>query len=185
MEFLKKLFARESEPTMSLHQRGRDMVSLVVLSNSYVELTLASLRERLDRVHPGYFVPPRQQGTFVIDGNSPNVEFLIQSVIPGAAGMFFLYTVPGSYTEFSEFADHIPDDGLRELAQAQACWLSVDLIHQHTTVDDGYRFIGGALAELAPPDAAVLVHPSRLTAIRFDDRVRRELASGGAIFGTA
>ena len=185
MEFLKKLFARVSEPTMSLHQRGRDMVGLVVLSNSYVELTLASLRERLDRVYPGYFVPPRQQGTFVIDGNAPNVEFLIQSAIPGAAGMFFLHTVPGPYTEFSDFAEHIADDSLRQLAQAQACWLSADLVHQHTTAEEAYRFIGGALAELAPEDAAVLVHPSRLTTIPFDDRVRRELASGGAIFGTA
>jgi hypothetical protein len=71
------------------------------------------------------------------------------------------------------------------LAQAQTCWLSVDLIHRDVIEEEAYRFIGGVLAQLAPPHAAVLVHPSRLIAIAFNDQVRRELATGGQIFGTA
>ncbi len=165
-----------------LHHRDREMISLVVLSNSYVELTLDALRERLEQVYPGRFLPPREKGTFIVDGNVPGVEFLIQSDIPGAAGMFLLYSVPGPYTEFSDFAEHIPDASLRQLARAQACWLSVDLVHQYTTEEEAYRFIGSVLAHLAPRDAAVLVHPSRLMTIAFDDRVRQELASGGAGF---
>lgn len=91
--------------------------------------------------------------------------------------MFHLYSVPGPYTVFSDFADHIEDAALRQLAEAQECWLSVDLIHKHTTEQEAYRFIGKVLAKLAPPDAAVLVHPSRLVTLRFDDDVRRRLAS--------
>jgi hypothetical protein len=167
----------------ALHHHDREMIGLVVLSNTYVELTLDALRERLEQVYPGYFLPPRAHGTFVVDGNVPGVEFLIQSDIPGAAGMFLLYSVPGPYTEFSDFAERIADASLRRLAQEQACWLSVDLVHRYATEAEAYRFIGSVLAHLAPRDAAVLVHPSRLTAIAFDDGIRRELASGGRIFG--
>jgi hypothetical protein len=168
-----------------LHHRDREMISLVVLSNSYVELTLEALREILEQIYPGRFLPPREHGTFVVDGNVPGVEFLIQSDIPGAAGMFLLYSVPGPYTEFSDFAERIADASLRRLAQAQACWLSVDLIHRYTTEEEACRFIGSVLAHLAPRDAAVLVHPSRLVTIAFDDQVRRTLASDGRIFGNS
>jgi hypothetical protein len=161
-----------------LHGHG-DMVSWVVLSNSYVELTLDLLRESLDQLYPGQFLPPREQGNFVVDGNVPGVEFFIQSTLAGAAGTFFLYSVPGPYTEFSDFADHIEDASLRQFAEAQECWLSVDLIHKHTTEQEAYRFIGNVLAKLAPRDAAVLVHPSRLVTLRFDDHVRRRLANSG------
>ena len=173
----------------SLLGRGTDadheMISLVVLSNSYVELTLDTLRHRLDQAFPGYFLPPRERGTFVIDGNEPGVEFLIQSDIPDARGMFLLHNVPGPYTAFSDFAAHIADASLRELAEAQTCWLSIDLMHRQTPAEEAYRFIGRALAQLAPPDAAVLVHPSRLITVAFNDDVRRQLASGGQVFGTA
>jgi hypothetical protein len=157
---------------------GAEMVSWVVLSHSYVELTADALRENLDQLYPGQFLPPREQGNFVVDGNVPGVEFLIQCGVPGAAGLFLLYSVPGPYTAFSDFADHIEDASLRELALAQECWLSVDLAHAHKTEADGYRFIGQVLAKLAPRDAAVLVHPSRLMTMRFDDEVRRKLAAG-------
>jgi hypothetical protein len=73
---------------------------------------------------------------------------------------------------------------LRRLAEAQTCLLSVDLMHRQAPPEEAYRFIGGALAQLAPPDAAALVHPSRLLTIAFDDQVRRKLASGGQVFGT-
>ena len=154
------------------------MVSWVVLCSSFVELTADSLRANLDQLYPGQFLPPREQGNFVVDGNIPGGEFMIQCSVPGAAGLFLLYSVPGPYTAFSDFADHIEDASLRELARAQECWLSVDLAHAHSTDADGYRFIGQVLAKLAPPDAAVLVHPSRLMTMRFDDEVRRKLAAG-------
>ncbi len=185
MGLLKSLFGRRTEATPSLHARDREMVSLVVLSNTDVELTLDTLREKLDQLYPGHFLPPREQGTFIVDGSVPGAEFLIQSNIPGAAGIFLLHSVPGPYAYVSEFAEHIADASLRRLAQAQTCWLSVDLIHKYTTEEEAYRFIGSVLAQLAPRDAAALVHPSRLITIAFDDQVRRELASGGQVFGTA
>jgi hypothetical protein len=149
------------------------------------ELTLDLLRKQLDQTYPGYFLPPREQGTFVVDGSVPGAEFLIQSDIPGAGGIFLLLSVPMPYTMFSDFAAHIADASLRQLAEAQTCWLSVDLIHRDVPAHEAYRFIGGVLAQLAPPDAAALVHPSRLITVAFDDQVRRTLASGGQVFGTA
>src|SRR5437879_5359415 len=119
-----------------------DMVSLVVLSNSFVELTLESLRESLDQIYPGHFLPPREQGSFVVEGNLPGGEFFIKSDVPGANGLFLLNTVPGPYTIFSDFADYIADPPLRRLAEDQTCWLSVDLAHELTTEQEAYRFIG-------------------------------------------
>ena len=66
----------------------------------------------------------------------------------------------------------------RALAVAQQSWLSVDAMHVHTTEVEAYRLIGALLAKLAPPDAAVLVHPSKLVAVRFDDILRTRLADG-------
>jgi hypothetical protein len=162
-----------------------EMMSLVVLSKSHVELTLDTLRDGLDQIYPGQFLPPREQGNFVMDGSVPGAEFLIQSSISGASGMFLLHNVPGPYTEFSNFADHIADASLRQLAEQQTCWLSVDLIRQYNSEEDAYRLIGSVLAKFSPRDAAALVHPSRLVTIGFNDDVRRQLASGGQPFGTA
>jgi hypothetical protein len=168
-----------------LHGYG-DMVSLVVLSTTFVELTLESLCASLDQIYPSHFLPPREQGSFVADSeNLPGGEYFIKSDVPGARGMFLLYTVPGPYTAVSDFADHIADSALRRLAEEQACWLSVDLVHDSTNEDEAYRFIGSVLAHLAPADTAALVHPSKLTTIAFDGDLRRRLASGGQIFGTA
>lgn len=155
------------------------MVGWVVLSMTYVTLTEATLRARLDALFPGAFLPPRERGTFVIAGPIAGAQFMINSAIAGASGTFMLNSVPGFYTEVSDFADHIADKTLRRLAIAQECWLSVDLARNDANHDDAYRFIGKALAELAPADAAVLVHPSLLTSRRFDDSVRRGLANGG------
>jgi hypothetical protein len=156
---------------------GSDMIGWVVLANTYVELTTDSLRTALDALYPGEFRPGGERN-FVIDGGVPDSQFMIQSNVSGAAGMFLLHTVPGPYTEFSDFAESITDRSLRALAMSQQAWLAVDSIHVHTTQADAYRLIGAVLAKLAPPDAAVLVHPAKPIAMRFDDEVRRRLASG-------
>jgi hypothetical protein len=157
------------------------MVGWVVLSKSWVELTTDSLRARLDRAFPGEFLPPRERGTFVVAGPVTGAQFLINSGIADAAGVFLLNSVPGPYTEVSDFAAHIDDPRLRALAVTQQAWLSVDLVHQTASADDAYRFIGKAIAELAPADAAVLVHPERLVSLRFDDALRRRLAAGARL----
>ena len=58
--------------------RVREMVSLVVLSNTHVELTVDQVREKLDELYPGQFLPPRDKGNFVVEGSVPG-QFLIQS----------------------------------------------------------------------------------------------------------
>jgi hypothetical protein len=161
-------------------QQDREMVSWVVLANSYVDLTLDSLRAKLDEIYPGQFLPPREKGNFVIDGPTPG-GFLIQANLPGAAGMFLLHNVPGPYRKFSDFAKAIADPAIRKKAMAQCCWLSVDRIGKHGSEEDGYRFIGQVLAKLAPSDAAFLVHPSKLVTIVFDDELRGRLARGERI----
>ena len=154
------------------------MVSWVILSKSYVSLNLDKLRFILDEVFPGEFVPQREQGSFVIEGPVERAQFLIQSRVAGAAGMFMLNSVPGPYTMFSDFVRHIEDRKVARAAAALQNWLSIDLVAKHTTEEDAYRFIGRALAVLAPRDTAYLVHPTRRTVIAFDDDVRRKLASG-------
>jgi hypothetical protein len=160
----------------------REMISWVVLSNSYVDLKVDPLRAKLDEVYPGQFLPPRDKN-FVIDGPTPG-QFLIKSNIAGAAGMFMLISVPASYTEFSDFAEVIADPALLRKIKAQCCWLSVDLIHRHTTNEDAYRFIEQVLAKLAPSDSAFLVHPERRITITFDDGIRRRLANGEQILSS-
>jgi hypothetical protein len=155
----------------------RKMVSLVVLSDEYVELTADSLSKKLDELYPGKFWPPQQQANFVVKGPTAG-QFLIKSTIPGAAGLFMLLSVPGPYTEFSDFARFITDPALQRRAQAQHCWLSVDLVGKIASDADAYRFIGAALAKLAPSDAAALVKPDDNSTILFDEEVRGRLAAG-------
>lgn len=174
MDFLKRLFGLASADAPD---DEADMIGWVVLSNTYVELTVDSVRAALDQLYPGQFLPPGDRN-FVIDGAVPGSQFMIQSNVAGAAGMFMLHSVPGPYTEFSDFAEAIEEPGLRALAVAQQAWLSVDVMHVHTTEAEAYRLIGALLAKLAPGDAAVLVHPSQPIAMRFDDDVRHRLASG-------
>lgn len=166
-----------SPPAHAANSQEPEMIAWVVLANTYIDLTLDSLRAKLNEVFPGEFLPPREQGNFIINGPTPG-GFLIQSNIPGAAGMFLLHNVPGPYWKFSDFAKAIADAAIRKQAMAQRCWLSVDRIGRHGSDEDGYRFIERVLAKLAPPDAAFLVHPSRLVTIPFDDDLRGRLARG-------
>jgi len=184
MGLLSRLFGREAEqPSKPRHGDG-DMVSLVVLSASCPELALESVRSTLDELFPGEFLPPREEGNFVIDGSVPQAQFMVQCVVPNNGGVFMVQNVPSPYTEFSNFLSHISDPTLHQLAAAQSCWLSVDLMHQYEPkVEDAYRFIGALLAKLAPSDAAVLVHPSRMDAVRFTEHTRRQLAAGDHPFG--
>lgn len=153
------------------------MISLVVLSNEYVELTAASLSKKLDELYPGKFWPRGQQANFVIDGPTAG-QFFVKSTIPGAAGLFMVLNVPGPYTEFSDFARFIADPALRRNAEKQRCWLSVDLVRKSTSEDEAYRFIGTALAKLAPADAAVLVNPDDDSSRPLDADLRRRMADG-------
>ena len=158
----------------------KEMVSWVVLSNTPLELAAEQLRGTLEQLYPGKFLTG-DQSNFVIEGPVEGAQFLIQSNVPGAAGLFMLQNVSGPYKDFSNFARRIADAQMRTEALSQQAWLSVDSIRISKSREDAYRFIGRVLARLAPPDAAFLVHPSRLTTIRFDDGVRRRLASGELI----
>ena len=156
------------------------MISWVVLSDTYVDLDVDLLRAKLDEVFPGQFLPPRDKGNFVVNGAVPG-QFFVNANVPGAAGMFLVMSAPRPYTEFSSFQRKIADPSLRRRAEAQKCWLSVDMIHKNTTSEDGYRFIERVLAKLAPADAAFLVHPSKLVTIPFDDDIRRRMAGAVSI----
>lgn len=156
------------------------MLSAVVLSMTCVELTEDALRARLDRAFPGEFLPARERGTFVVAGPMAGMQFLINSALAGAAGTFMLNSVPGPYDEFSDLIDHIDDARLKTLALAQQAWMSVDLVLKSAEPAGASRFIGKAIAELAPADAAVLV-VSYDRAMCFDDGVRRQLATGGML----
>jgi hypothetical protein len=171
--------AQNSDGAPSPSRSRREMISWVVLSKSYVDLKVDSLREKLDEVYPGQFLPPRDKN-FVIDGPTPG-QFLIKSNIASAAGMFMLISVPASYTKFSDFAEVIVDPALLRNVKAQCCWLSVDLVHRHTTDADAYRFIEQVLGKLAPPDTAFLVNPEKRITIPFDEDIRRRLAKGEQI----
>jgi hypothetical protein len=177
--------ALPARPALPNWTRGRpdgelEMISWVVLANTYVELKLDSLRQKLDELYPGQFLPPRLQGNFAVLGPAPG-QFLIQCHVAGSAGAFMLNTIRGSYTESYDIAAAIADSSLRRAVESQSCWLSVDLVHQHTTDEDAYRFISQVLAKLAPADAAFLVHPATRSTIAFDDDIRRRLASGEPI----
>ena len=153
------------------------MISLIVLSMTPLDLSVDSLLARLDRAFPGEFLPPREKGTFVVKGPVAGAQFLINSVIAGAVGTFILNNVAGPYTEFSDFAARIADLDLRRLATAQEAWLSIDRIGG-SNLRDAYRFIGKALAELAPADAAVLIDGTSNGNWRFGPEIRRHLADG-------
>jgi hypothetical protein len=163
----------------ALKQQTREMVSWVVLSDTYVDLSLEALRKKLDEIYPGEFLPPREKGNFAVDGTVPG-QFLIQSAISGEAGLFLLNSVPGPYSDFSDYARFIKDQTVRKKALAQCCWLSIDLIGE-TPGTDAYRFIGRAVGKLAPADAAFLVRPADGTVIPFTEELRHQLASGQQI----
>lgn len=155
------------------------MISWVALFKSPVEFTEERLRAELDRLWPGQFLPERDDGSFVVEGAVPG-QFMIKSCVPGASGIFLLDNVPGPYSDFSDLIDHIPDESLRDIARAQGCWMAIDLTTGSGEAE-GYKFIGSALARLAPPDAAVLLDPSLGTAVRFTAEVRCALAEHGRL----
>jgi hypothetical protein len=150
------------------------MIGWVILCMRPVELTEETLRAQLDRIYPGEFLPPRQLGTFVVAGPVAGTQFLIKSAIAGATGIFILQSVPGPYTAFSPFVKNIRDAALRRIAVAQRAWLGLERVGGDNEAD-AYRFIGRAIGTLAPDDAAVLVHPSRLIAYPFNAETRLKL----------
>ena len=183
MGLLERLFGTDRKPGRP-RQGERDMVSLVALSRSSPDLTLDSVRATLDALFPGQFLPPREEGNFVIDGSVPGATYMIQCTVEGASGIFMLHNVPGPYSEFSVFPDHLSGP-LRAIALEQPCWMSVDLMHAYGSEEDAYRFIGPVLAQLAPADTAVLLHPTKMMAVELTADVRRRLATGGQPFGAA
>jgi hypothetical protein len=174
--------AQHSNDAANPGRERREMISWVVLSNSHIDLNVGSLRAKLDEVYPGKFLPPGERD-FVIDGPTPG-QFFIKSTIPGAAGMFLLFSVPGPYTEFSDFAEFIRDADLLREVEAQCCWLSIDLIGPVRTDDDAWRFIEQVLAKLAPSDAAFLVHPEKRITLPFNEDVRGRFAKGERILSS-
>jgi hypothetical protein len=186
MGLLDRIFGTRKAPIVEPKHHEDDMVSLVVLSQTWLNLPLDHVRATLDSLYPGVFLPPREEGSFVIEGPAKGASFLIQCAVPEVNAIFNLHDVPGPYSDFSDFGEHISDSELRELALQQQCWMSEDRMHAYERNDEGaYRFISRVVAQLAPPDAAVLLHPSLMLAIPFTDDVRRLLASGGHPFGTA
>ena len=185
MNFLSRLFGKKSASPAVPRHGGGDMVSLVALLPSWQELAVEEVRQALDALFPGAFLPPREEGNFVIEGPVPGASYLVQCTVPQYSGMFLIHNVPGPYSEFSDYLAHLVDPELRELGSKQPCWMSVDMMHRHTTDEDAYRFVSAALAKLAPPDAALLLHPSRYLAVLFAPEVRRTLASGGSPYGNA
>jgi len=159
------------------------MVSWVVLANSYLDFGVDDVRQKLDEVYSGEFLPPRQKGNFVVAGPPPG-QFMIFSSVSGAAGIFLLNSVPGPYTHFSKFAEAIADPSLRASIAKQCCWLSVDLIHSKTSDEEAYRFIEQVLAKIAPADAAFLIDPDNGAVMRFDDSVRSRFANGEQILSS-
>lgn len=162
---------------------AREALSLIVLSNTHVALTVERLLATLNRLYPGEFLPPRQNN-FVIDGAVPGATFFIQCSVPGARGTFMMHSVRGRYTDVSDFARHIADRRLRQRAEAQACWMSVDLRGRHGNAgkEEPYRLIGALLATLAPADSAFVVDLATSAIVAFSDEVRDRLARGDRIF---
>jgi hypothetical protein len=182
MGFLSRLFGKKSS---SPRHGGHDMISLVALASSWRERSIDEIRQDLDAAFPGEFLPPRSEGNFVIEGPVEGASYLVQCTIRNYTGMFLIHNVPSPYSAFSDYLQHIKDPETRRLADSQACWLSVDLMHQHTTEEDAYRFIGLVLGKLAPEDTRLLIHPSRYHVASFTPKLRAILAAGGQPFGTA
>ena len=126
MNVVRRLLASlASVLTLSPAQAQKEMVSWVVLSNTPLELAAESLRATLEQLYPGNF-QPGEQANFVLDGPVPGAQFLVQSNVSDATGLFMIQNVPGPYTDFANFAARIADAKMRAEALAQQAWLSVD-----------------------------------------------------------
>jgi len=149
------------------------MVSLSLLSATYVPLTLDQIREGLDRAFPGVFLPPNER-SFVVEGDELGGPHLIKSLAQDAQGLFLLHQQPGSLLDVSE---EINEPELNRLLSSEHGWMSIDMIRAVTNDASAFRFVAKAMAQLAPLDAAFLLYPSE-DAMAFDEKVRRLLAAG-------
>jgi hypothetical protein len=160
-----------------------EVISRVVLANTYVALNLDSLREKLEQLYPGQFVPPHIKGSFVVTGPKPG-QFLIQSNVDGAAGIFVLTSMPKPFKDFSDFTKTIADGPFHREVEAQCCWISVTLISDSKSTAEAYRFVEQVLAKLAPADAAFVVDPAKRVTLAFDEDLRRRYTSGALILSS-
>jgi len=161
----------------------RETVARVLLTNTFVDLTIDSLRQKLEELYPGQFVPPHIKGSFVVKGRTPG-QFVIQSNVAGASGVFLLNSASRPYRDFSTFTEAIADGPLRRKVEAQCCWLSIDLAFDIANQAAAYRFIEQVLAKLAPSDAAFVVDPQKHITVVFDDELRRRFAGGEIILSS-
>lgn len=182
MSILSRLFGRRSEAPPPRHA-APGMISLVALCPRWSRLDVGEVRENLDALFPGSFLPPKEEANFVVEGPVPGSSVFVQCSVPAHSGAFLIYHVAGPYSDVSEFLAHVEDSDLRDLAVSQPCWFSVDLLRHHDSVDAAKRFISVALANLAPPDASLIVHPTRFQVARFSWENRQLLASGSSPFG--
>jgi hypothetical protein len=184
MGLLSRLFGKKSS---SPRHAGHNMISLVALASTWRKRSVDEIRQDLDETFPGEFLPPRSEGNFVIEGPAEGASYCVQCTIPNYTGLFLIHNVPRQYSAFSDYLQHIKNPEMRRLADSQACWLSVDLIHRHTTEteEDAYRFIRRVLGKLAPEDTTLLIHPSQYHVARFTPKLRAILAAGGEPFGMA
>jgi len=164
--------------SISTPHADNHMVSWVVLSKSYVALDADKLRAKLDEAFPGEFLPQRDQGSFVVDGAVPRAQFLIQSRVAKAAGLFMLQSVPGPYTSFFRLRQ-VHHGSRGQATGAGATELAVD--RSYGQAYDRGRSLSlhrPRRGDTRPRDAAYLVHPTRRIIVAFDEDVRRRLANG-------
>jgi len=177
MRLLSELFGAEPAQ-INPHPR------LAVLSQTYVSLTVESLRSTLDFLYPAQFPLSEITENKVRDGFFEGM-LLIECVIPGAQGWYVVYSLSAVHAVPVDFAAYVEDDALRAVTEAQEFSLEVGLVSIHGVEEEAYNFIGKVLAALAPPDSAVLIHPSLYSVVPFTSDVRKRLASGNATFGNA
>ena len=149
------------------------LVSLVVLLPVPLRLNVAALRQHLDSVFPGHFIP-QTDDSFVMEWSNPAMLF-VKSIVPSHSGVFLVSFVPGPYTKFSDFADHVSAPRLLDLVHRHNAWLSVDLISEVEPEDDPYRFIGKTLAQLAPESSLAIVYPAKYIMVPFAESSRIHL----------
>ncbi|BAT59888.1 hypothetical protein GJW-30_1_02423 [Variibacter gotjawalensis] len=135
----------------------------VATFDGFIETNIDALTTSLDALFPGHFLPKRNEGSFVINGTIPD-EFMIVSKVPGFSGAFLLYS-------YDRAAD--PDVAAEPLDDAYRSALSIAAIGGSD--EPALRFIGSALAHLAPPDAAFLIDIETGQFIRFSADVRARM----------
>jgi hypothetical protein len=172
---LRRLLGRSNARSRSL---SSPMVSLVALLRRPAPLEVDSVRQVLDDLFPGRFLP-RNDDCFVVEGPAPN-QVAIKSLVPAHTGFFLAISAPVPYTNASPFAASLADPELIEIATNHEAWLSIDLIGPVGGVDDAYRLIGKALARLAVHPLGI-VHPHTCTTLRFSDTVLNGLRSDAVL----